>query len=219
MTRLRLPPRGTLPRTGPVDSVAQYYQPMIGWVLRQRLRWVLDALPGGPLRRILEVGYGSGILQPSLAERCTMSIGVDPHPYAAQVRRALAATGVPAVLLQADAADIPLASGSFDAVIVVSALEFVPDPERCLYECRRVLRPGGRLLGITPRRLPWADAVYSAISGVRPEPEFQGGRERVQDALARLRPPLRRLRRPAWLPGSLAPYELLIWERESSSGE
>lgn len=211
--KLRLPPRGSLVQTGPVDAIEQYYRPIIGRVFRTRLRWVLGALPARPLHRVLEVGYGSGVLQYSLALYSSLSIGVDPHPNGPMVRRSFASDGVPSLLVRADGADLPFMESSFDAVIVASTLEFVPDPERCLHECWRVLKPGGRLVGVTPRQLVWADAVYSLLTGSHPEQSFEGGRARVQDALARLLPPIERHRRPAWLPPSLAPYELLIWDR------
>lgn len=41
---------------------------------------------------------------------------------------------------------LPLADESFDAVISTQVLEHVEDPVLHLAECRRVLRPGGRLL-------------------------------------------------------------------------
>ena len=45
---------------------------------------------------------------------------------------------------------LPLASGSMDAVIAASVLEYVPDPAVVLRECARVLQPGGTLLCTVP---------------------------------------------------------------------
>lgn len=50
----------------------------------------------------------------------------------------------------ADAHSIPLPDGSVDAVVAQAVLEHVADPQRCVGEIYRVLRPGGLLYAETP---------------------------------------------------------------------
>jgi SAM-dependent methyltransferase len=45
---------------------------------------------------------------------------------------------------------VPAADAELDAVVFVDVLEHVPEPERTLRELRRVLKPGGLLLGFIP---------------------------------------------------------------------
>ncbi len=212
---MRWPPPGHLEPTGEVDAIELYHRFGVGWVLRRRLRWIASLLGPGPQGRVLEVGYGSGVFQYELASRARLSVGLDLHPYGARVRRALAADGVGGELVRGDAARLPFAAGSFDRVVFASVLEFVPDPGRCLRQGLRLLAPGGRLILLTPRPLWWADRLWDAASGWSAASDFRSGRERVQRALAEELPAARRLPRPSWLPPFLAPYEVVVWEREA----
>jgi len=57
--------------------------------------------------------------------------------------------------LAADAMRLPLRDGACDCVVLSAILEHVIDPARTLAECRRVLRPGGRIVAY----VPWDGAV------------------------------------------------------------
>jgi SAM-dependent methyltransferase len=49
-----------------------------------------------------------------------------------------------------DAHDLPFAAGSVDMIIVISVLEHVVDPYRCVAEIQRVLKPDGFVFATTP---------------------------------------------------------------------
>ena len=214
--KLLLPPRGRLRQTGEVDAVDSYYRPGIGWVLRRRLVWIRDALPAHPLSRVLEVGYGSGVFFYELARHTTQLVGVEVHANGADVRRRVAADGITAGLVQASGMALPFRAGTFEAVLIVSALEFMPDPLACLRESLRVTRPGGRVVVVTPRVLAWADRLYRVLAGFDPESEFRGGRQRVQRALADPTLRVERQPRPGGFPRWLAPYELVVLRPEAT---
>ena len=210
---VRLPPPDRLVRTGPVDVVDEYYAGGFGWVMRRRLQWVRDALPRGPLFRVLEIGYGSGIFFYELSLHADTIVGADVHGSGDAVRKRLLADRIPAELAQASGMALPFRDGSFDVVIIVSALEFMDDPGLCLAESLRVVKPGGTVTAVTPRVLKWADWIYKVLRGFDPESDFKGGRDRVQRALAD--PALRaeRSTRPHGLPSFVAPYELVVLRR------
>ena len=207
---VRLPPRRRLTPTGPVDAVDRYHNPGIGWVLRRRLQWVADELPATPMSRLLEVGYGSGIFMHELAGRAAELYGIDVHALGGQVRTQLGRIGTPVMLAQGSGMALPFRDESFDAVVVVSALEFMDDPLQCMREMFRVVRAGGPVICVTPRILAWADNLYRMLVGFDPESEFRGGRHRVQHALDESQLPIERFLRPRGWPSALAPYEVVV---------
>jgi SAM-dependent methyltransferase len=206
--KVTLPPNHALPVTSSVDFVDDYHRPVFGALLRARMRWVLASLPatGGS---ILEIGYGSGVFQYSIASTTGLRVAVDVHSHGAAVAERLAMDGVTTALVRADGGRLPFSDTSFDAVVGISALEFMPDVTACLDEAVRVTRSGGRAIFVIPRQLAWSDRVFRMLSGVDPETDFRGGRTRVDAALVGRRDALRH-RRPAWLPRRVAPYELVI---------
>ena len=207
---IELPARGHLRRTSEVDFVDHYYEGGMGWVLRERLRWVESALPRQPVDAILEIGYGSGVFMYTLARHARALFGIEVHAHGQTVRDRLSENAIDLSAAQGSGMALQFRDASFDAVVIVSALEFMDDPRSCLTEARRVTRPGGRVVCVTPRILSWADTVYRALTGIDPESDFRGGRQRVQAALATLPFPCKRQPRPRPLPAALAPYELVV---------
>jgi ubiquinone/menaquinone biosynthesis C-methylase UbiE len=120
----------------------------------------------GRFNRILEIGYGSGLLMPTLASVCDELYGLDLVPEPPGLRARLAKLGVtPKQLVQADAQKTPFADGFFDGVVAFSIFEHLRDHElaTALGEAARVLVPGGRLLVGCPAVHKIMNAAFSAI--------------------------------------------------------
>jgi SAM-dependent methyltransferase len=94
-------------------------------------------------RRILDVGTGEGQIARMMAELGSSVVGIDPTE--AQVRVALDRGGGPAYA-RADAAALPVASGSVDAVVACLVFEHIPEVDEAIAEVARVLAPGGRFV-------------------------------------------------------------------------
>lgn len=96
-----------------------------------------------PGDRWLDLGCGSG----RFLELAPNGVGVDPDPAAAGLRM--------------EDGNLPLEHRSVDLVWCSEVIEHVADPLALLFEARRVLRPGGRVLLTTPAH-PWLRRVVIA---------------------------------------------------------
>lgn len=97
-------------------------------------------------RSILEIGCGTGHFTRWFAEQGFDAVGMDiSEPMLGTARRLGGARYV-----QADALALPVADRSHDLTAMITALEFLPDPEGGLAEAVRVARQGV-LLGVLNR--------------------------------------------------------------------
>lgn len=111
---------------------------------------MLQTLVAGPAlssqHRILDLGCGTGWFTRRLKEfwpDCQLA-GVDLSP--GMIRQARQQTAADVHWLQADAESLPLPDQSFDIIFSNLMIQWCDHPEQVLRECRRLLRPGGRLV-------------------------------------------------------------------------
>lgn len=134
-----------------LDRLAMRRLDRTGWLRFDELdeeQTLLRALAEARPRRVLDVGCGDGRLASLYAAEQVVVLDASDAAVAAASARGLDAR-------LGDAQALPFADGSFDAVTCNHALYHVPDPDQALREFVRVLRPGGRFVGIynTPNHL------------------------------------------------------------------
>jgi SAM-dependent methyltransferase len=134
-------------------------------VTRRRARLGLVDPLGRPEEghaRCLEVGPGQGV-----DLYCLRELGWDPHglevdPLAAETARATSGCEARVgTLTSTDYAD-----GSFDLVYMSHVFEHLPDPAPSLRRCRELLRPGGRLVLLSPSPQALTARRYGSLSPV-----------------------------------------------------
>ena len=180
---LRLLPRTVLTKTGPVDEAAWNYQPLLGAIQRKRFQLAVRLLGQQRFRRLLEIGYGSGIFQLELSNHCDELYGIDPHPMPDAVTETLRQQGVTAHLYSGDAAAMPFADGFFDCAVAVSAVEFIGDLDRACVEVTRVLQPGGIFIVVTPGSSAVVDFGLKVLTGQSAKQNFGERRQAVVPTL------------------------------------
>jgi SAM-dependent methyltransferase len=113
-----------------------------------------EAAGVGPGRTVLDLAAGTGKLTRLLVGRGAELVAVEP----VEEMRAALARALPEVrALAGTAEDLPLASGSVDAVVAGSAFHWFRGDE-ALAEIHRVLRPDGRLglvWNVRDESVPW----------------------------------------------------------------
>lgn len=130
--------------------------------LHEGKRLYLDYLVGQLRRagvdggRVLDVGSGYGFFLDALGRAGYSAVGLELSPHAAAVSRRRDRARVACGSAEAW---LPFADGAFDAVTVHDVIEHVEEHLQCLHECRRVLRPGGRLLLVTLNRFSVARPI------------------------------------------------------------
>lgn len=93
---------------------------------------------------MLLAGVGTGLDLPHLPPQHRY-VGLDFNRP--MLRRALPRTGrLDFLPVQGDVRTLPFAAASFDGAILHLILAVVPEPERCLAEIVRIVRPGGTVV-------------------------------------------------------------------------
>lgn len=185
LSRLELLRRDLLVKTSDVDEADWNYRPLLGRIQRLRFRLVMRLLRDRHFTRLLEVGYGSGVFMPTLKRFADELCGIDVHEHADDVTRSVERAGLEVDLRTASAEQIPFADGFFGAIVVVSAFEFIPDPNAACMEFRRVLEPGGSLVVVTPGQSTLLDLGLRVLTGNRAEESFADRRAAVVPTLER----------------------------------
>lgn len=112
----------------------------------------LDAKPGG---RLLEIGCGDGATLHRMSELGWDTEGVDFDPKAVEIARNRGLRVFAGTLEERG-----FAPDSFDAIVMSHVIEHVPDPLALLEKCGKLLRPGGRLISVTPNASSWGHEKF-----------------------------------------------------------
>lgn len=156
-------------------SVPEFYDRYLGpWLFEPYASDLVARLPERGDLAVLELACGTGIvtrrLRKALPDSATL-VATDLND--AMVDYARAAVPDPGIVWQqADAQALPFEDASFDVVVCQFGFMFLPDKAQGFREARRVLRPGGVLLGNVWRSRdenPWARSVHTTAAELFPD--------------------------------------------------
>jgi 2-polyprenyl-3-methyl-5-hydroxy-6-metoxy-1,4-benzoquinol methylase len=141
----------------PVPFVSRLLAPFVYLNPIRRGEWdggvfYLRAVPRG---RLLDVGCGGGKALKYLRELGWDAEGLDADPEAVANARSKGLEVRTGAL-----ADLKYPDDSFDAITMNHVIEHVPDPVALIAECRRLLKPGGRIVMATPNAAGAGSRAY-----------------------------------------------------------
>lgn len=170
-----------------IASYARWRSGSLGQIteaLEQQL--LLEML--GPVtgKMLLDVGCGDGALIVQLAQQDAVVTGLDPDPTMLAAARQRAETAnVQLRLVDGKAEALPFPDATFDRVLAVTALCFIPDAAPAVAEMARVLKPGGLLIiGELGSRSLWA--AYRRMRGWLGHPVWRAAKFRAPAKIRRL---------------------------------
>lgn len=155
-------------------SVPAFYERhMVPLIFENYAADLATRLAPRPLRRVLEVAAGTGVVTRALASTLPADVEIvatDLNPPMLE-HGARIGTSRPVERRLADAMELPFPDASFDALVCQFGVMFFPDRARAHAEARRVLRPGGILLFSVWDRIEeneFADVVTNALGSMFP---------------------------------------------------
>lgn len=108
--------------------------------------------------RLLDVGCYDRALIERVAGRVAGAVGIDPLAEPA-------AEGAVRIVRGRFPEDLDAPDGAFDCITALAVLEHVPSPEAFAAACRRLLRPGGRVVLTVPH--PAVDRIVDWMIRLR----------------------------------------------------
>jgi len=154
------------------SSLSQIYD-LLAASEKKFIRQGIELLNPQKGEKILEIGFGTGFAQliigqaveDGLSAGLDLSVGMGKKAQKTIIKAGLVKR---IGLIRSNTLPIPFSNGIFDGVFSSFTLELFDTPliPAVLYECRRVLKPGGRLVLVCLSKdqpLPWIGRLYERL--------------------------------------------------------
>jgi SAM-dependent methyltransferase len=151
------------------DTLYNSKNPTRRWIhtrRRETIEELLADVGGGGVGRALEVGPGSGIYLPTLADLADEVVATDVEPAFLERARQLVGDRPGVRFLGDDIIRTRLEPASFDLILCTEVIEHIDAWAAAVASMARLLRPGGALVLSTPQ--PWSPLELLGRIAFRP---------------------------------------------------
>ena len=128
------------------DQSAQAYDAQYHEEQEAKINAIMQSLSLRQSSVVLDAGCGTGLLFQHLAEGTELITGTDISEGLLQKARKRAQPYCNTALIQADVDNMPFLDETFDAVLAITLLQNMPDPEATLAEFSRVSKQSALLV-------------------------------------------------------------------------
>jgi ubiquinone/menaquinone biosynthesis C-methylase UbiE len=124
------------------DVTAEIYDERYSEEQHRKYQKALESVPVEG-RTVLDVGCGSGMFFPEVADKASLVVGVDVS--FGLLKKAKEHTAKNVHVIQADADHLPFRDGAFEAAFSFTVLQNMPKPPKTLQEIKRTVTGNGRI--------------------------------------------------------------------------
>lgn len=182
--KLLIPDKRFLTKTGDVDYYDWNYKFPIKYIQLYRFKKIIKLLGKKKYFKLLEAGTGSGIFLPELSKHCEHLYACDIHNHFNNINELCKKYGIKNYNLSTQSIDnTNFKDETFDAIVAVSVLEFVPDIQKAISEIKRILKNDGIFITICPMESRTLDFFLNFYTSKPPKEESGDARQKVSKLL------------------------------------
>ena len=164
LIKLIIPPKELIVQTNSGDPALFHYKILTSYFYRKRLKNTFSLMEKFRFNQLLEIGYGSGILLPSLSKLARAVTALDIHSRTKVVQKLLDFYKVNNVNLTVGSVfKMPFKDHAFDGCVIVSTLEDIEDSEKAIKEIKRVLKKRAKLFVSFPVKNKFSDILFQLL--------------------------------------------------------
>lgn len=207
---LRLPDLSLMQEVDREEDPLRYYKtPLLNRFYFMRLRKAVRLLKNRRYPRLLDLGYGSGVMLPTLANYTDDLVAIDIHDKPNIVKDMAARENVRVTLIRADARELPFEDNAFDGIVSIAILDHISPVEKAAKEMARILKPGGSLLLGTVIENRLTNFFFACIRA-RTHVHHVSPYTRILPALEKHFIPEEAMQFPSFIP---LKYSMYFWQR------